>query len=104
MFDRLDINFKYQVLMQEMSAVGVKRKQQAVQWTACPLNGFAKDGKPRSCKRSGIAKRCKPPSSLQGCIDSVFRNKHLILEAFCVVLTLILPCQIKCRMIFAVLF
>ena len=87
MFDRLDINFKYQVLRQEMSAVGVKRNQQAVQWIACLLNGFAKDGKPRSCKRSEIAKRCKPPSSLQGCIDSVFRNKHLILEAFYVELT-----------------
>ena len=23
-----------------------------------------------------------PPSSLQGCIDSVFRNKHLILQRF----------------------
>ena len=53
MFDRLDINFKYQVLMQEMSAVGI------------------------------------PPSSLQGCIDSVFRNKYLILQAFYVELTLI---------------
>ena len=87
MFDRLDINLKYQVLMEEMSAVGVKRKQQAVQWTACPLNGFAKDGKLRSCKRSGIAKRCKPPSSLQGGINSVFRNKYLILREFYVELT-----------------
>ena len=52
MFDRLDINFKYQVLMQEMSAVGI------------------------------------PPSSLQGCIYSVFRNKRLILKAFYVELTL----------------
>ena len=88
MFDRLDINFKYQVLMQELSAVGVKRNQQAVQWTACPLNGFAKDGKPRSCKRSGIAKRCKPPSSLPGGIYSVFQNKPPMLDAFYVELTL----------------
>ena len=53
MFDRLDINLKYQVLMEEMSAVGI------------------------------------PPSSLQGGINSVFRNKYLILRAFYVELTLI---------------
>ena len=34
-----------------------------------------------------------PPSSLQGGINSVFRNKHLILEAFYVELTLkSMPC------------
>ena len=52
MFDRLDINLKYQVLMEEMSVVGI------------------------------------PPSSLQGGINSVFRNKYLILRAFYVELTL----------------
>ena len=53
-FDRLDITFKYQVLMQELSASGVKQNQQAVQWTACPLNGFAKDGKPRFASVAGL--------------------------------------------------
>ena len=54
MFDRLNINFKYQVLMQEMSAVGVKRNQQAVHWTACPLNEFTKDGKPGLASVAGL--------------------------------------------------
>ncbi len=36
-----------------------RRNEQRVQWTRCPLSGFATDGEPRTCQRNRIAERSK---------------------------------------------
>ncbi len=38
---------------------GAKRNKTKVRWTFVPLSGFAQDGEPRACKRSGVAERSK---------------------------------------------